>query len=143
MMKRLTRVLVWELTRLKTIELKKNIASMKYLVLTKKKQTTDEKAYNHVERRSSQGKRDGNGGDLVHWSFEVSVPLDALEQPLLLQKLLSWPKWCFRQHDTATPHYNSRHQQQRINPEEHIGFDKSSTRNHKVKFDTFNQNVKI
>ena len=46
-------------------------------------------AYNHVERRGSQGKRNGNGGDLVHWSFQVSVPLDALEQPLLL----SWPKW--------------------------------------------------
>ena len=58
-------------------------------------------AYNHVEGRGSQGKRNGNGGDLVHGSFEVSVPMDALEQPLLLQKLLSWPKWCFRQHDTA------------------------------------------
>ena len=81
-------------------------------------------AYNHVERRGSQGKRNGNGGELVHGSFEVSVPLDALEQPLLLQKLLSWPKWCFRQHDSAKPTLTTTPgiTKQRINPEEHLGF---------------------
>jgi len=64
-----------------------------------KNQQGNDSCYNHVERTCSQGNRNSNRSDLVHWSFQVSVPLDALEQSLFLQKLLSWPKWSFSQHD--------------------------------------------
>ena len=53
-----------------------------YTILEKTNKKMEQiQTYNHVERRCSKGKRNGNGGDLVHWFLQVNVSLDALEQP--------------------------------------------------------------
>jgi hypothetical protein len=53
------------------------------------------KTYDHEHAGGSKCKGDGNGGDHIITSLQVSVLGQVLEVVLLLEEVLTWHKWCF------------------------------------------------
>lgn len=53
---------------------------------------------NHEQAGASKCKGDGDRGDHIVTPFKVGVLAQLLEILLLLNKLLTWKKWLFRQH---------------------------------------------